>query len=244
MTRHERLLDNYEDALFALLMEEAMEEEGIKLLEENERLKNDPGAASFADLDKRCIQAMNRAFRKERLSNAGHTAYRVFRQVAVFVLAAAVLFTTAFAASETVRVATLNFISKAFFDHMEIRPGKANPPVSEGNPLDFEVGWLPEGFELLDSDKTSTSALEYYTKSTGGTMMVSADILNKGSFVAIDTENAEIENIIINGLQAQIITKDYINIVIYIEEYDCVISVTGVDVSRGNLIKVAENITF
>lgn len=75
-------------------------------------------------------------------------------------------------------------------------------------------------------------------------IMVSADILNGGSVIAVDTENAEIEKIIINGWEAQIITKDFINLVIYIEAYDCVVNVTGEDVSRENLIKVAENITF
>ena len=244
MTRHERLLDNYEDALFALLMEGSLEEEGVKLLEENERLKNDPGAASFADLDRRCIQTMNRAFRKERLSNVGHTAYRVFRQVAVFVLVAALLFTTAFAASEKVRVATLNFISETFFDHMEIRPGKANSPASEGDPLDFEVGWLPEGFELSSQKKGQSFLQQEFIHPNGGWINIALEMLTGSSVMFIDTEDAELENIRINGWNAQIITKDYINIVIYIDAYDCVMTVVGQNVSRENLLKVAENITF
>ena len=54
MTRHEELRDNYEDALFALLMDEFAEREGERLLEENERLKLDPDNVISDELDKRC----------------------------------------------------------------------------------------------------------------------------------------------------------------------------------------------
>ena len=39
MTNHERLTEQYEDALFALLMDSVAEEEGKQALELNERLK-------------------------------------------------------------------------------------------------------------------------------------------------------------------------------------------------------------
>ena len=44
MTRRENLRDQYEDALFALLMDDLAWQEGERLLELNERLKNDPDA--------------------------------------------------------------------------------------------------------------------------------------------------------------------------------------------------------
>lgn len=52
--RHEQLLENYEDALFSLFMERVAEEEGKRLLEENERLKHNPDAAVPKELDERC----------------------------------------------------------------------------------------------------------------------------------------------------------------------------------------------
>lgn len=39
MTKREKLLEQYEDALFSLLMDEFAESEGKAALEENERLK-------------------------------------------------------------------------------------------------------------------------------------------------------------------------------------------------------------
>ena len=42
MTKREKLLEQYEDALFSLLMDEFAESEGKAALEENARLKADP----------------------------------------------------------------------------------------------------------------------------------------------------------------------------------------------------------
>lgn len=41
-SRKDMLIENYEDATFALLMDNMMEADGEKWLEENERLKDDP----------------------------------------------------------------------------------------------------------------------------------------------------------------------------------------------------------
>lgn len=46
MTRHERLLENYEDAYFALLMEDVAQVEGSRLDQLNMELQNDPHTAS------------------------------------------------------------------------------------------------------------------------------------------------------------------------------------------------------
>ena len=56
MTRHEKLLENYEDALFALLMDEVAEQEGKRFLAENEQLKQNKKSAIPAEVDKRCLK--------------------------------------------------------------------------------------------------------------------------------------------------------------------------------------------
>ena len=50
----QQLLENYEDALFALLMDDFAEREGEKLKAENERLKQDPAAQPPEELDQKC----------------------------------------------------------------------------------------------------------------------------------------------------------------------------------------------
>ena len=60
MTRRERLLEQYEDAFFALMMEDVMVREGARLESWNRRLLEDPAAAVPESLDRRCLQAIAR----------------------------------------------------------------------------------------------------------------------------------------------------------------------------------------
>ena len=59
MTRHERLLENYEDAYFALLMEDVAQVEGARLDQLNMELQNDPHTAVPEELTKRCLRTIN-----------------------------------------------------------------------------------------------------------------------------------------------------------------------------------------
>ena len=58
MTQRERLVEQYEDALFALLMEDVMVREGERLEAWNRRLLEDPAAAVPESLDLRCRKAI------------------------------------------------------------------------------------------------------------------------------------------------------------------------------------------
>lgn len=88
MNRRDELRERYEDALFAFLMEDVIETEGKKMLEENERLKQDPLAAVPEAVDYRCIQTIKRGFAKERRHTVGRITYRVLNRVAMIAVIA------------------------------------------------------------------------------------------------------------------------------------------------------------
>ena len=110
MTQHERLLEEYEDAYFALLMEEVAKKEGERLEALNERLQNDPNAAVPESLDKRCLETIDRYFAKQQRRTSLRRVGKVLRLVAVIMGISVLLFTTAFALNENFRVATLNLM--------------------------------------------------------------------------------------------------------------------------------------
>ena len=70
MTRHERLLENYEDAYFALLMEDVAQMENARLDRFNTELQNDPHAAVPEGLTKRCLKTINAHFSNMRRSSS------------------------------------------------------------------------------------------------------------------------------------------------------------------------------
>ena len=71
MTNHERLTEQYEDALFALLMDSVAEEEGKQALELNERLKADPAAEVPESARRRCEATIRREFNRKRAKKLG-----------------------------------------------------------------------------------------------------------------------------------------------------------------------------
>lgn len=245
MTKHEQLMENYEDALLALLMEKEIEKEGEIFLKENDRLRNAAKLVTPADLDKKITRTINRAFRKQKVGKVRHFTNRVVRQAAIIALVVTLLFTTAFAASETVRAATRNFVSATFYDHMEIRLVEKDSVLPiESNSLDFEVGWLPDGFVISDSGSTWSNGWKVYTDPDGCDLGIEISLLSDAGVIAVDTEGAEIKEIRINGVDAKMIIKDYLQIVIPIDDRGQIIFVwsEGVHISAQNLVKIAESI--
>lgn len=64
MKSKEQLWEDYEDALFALLMDKVAEDEGARLYEENERLRRDPAAEVPPEFDRKSREAIIRAFQE------------------------------------------------------------------------------------------------------------------------------------------------------------------------------------
>lgn len=110
MNRHEQLRENYEDALFELLMEGVIEHEGKRIREEMEQLDNDPNFSVPPELDRRCLRTINKAERKKRVLRTSKKLYRVFSKFSVAAIIALALFTSAYAAIPAVRVSTLNLL--------------------------------------------------------------------------------------------------------------------------------------
>ena len=110
MTRRERLLEQYEDAYFALLMEDVMLQEGQRLEEWNQQLLEDPGAAVPESLARRCGSVMDQFASAQRRRSAFRRTGKALRVAAVIMAAASMLFTSTFAVSEDFRAATMNLM--------------------------------------------------------------------------------------------------------------------------------------
>ena len=117
MTRREKLQEQYEDALFALLMDDLAVEEGKKAYEENERLKADSSFEVPSESRKRCVETIARCCRKKQFQGISNRCYHAFSKVAVIPMLTIMLATTAFAASPTLRASAMNVLVESFEDH-------------------------------------------------------------------------------------------------------------------------------
>lgn len=228
MTRREQLREQYEDALFALLMDDFAWREGERLLEENERLKNDPGAAVPEDVMKRCRKVINQEFAKKTVSKAGRISWNVFKRIAIAACVSVLLFSVAFAASETVRVNTLNLLIDVCDRYTDYRFGGDTDEADTTGFSGYEVEWLPEGMTLTDQNIKSGNLCyvrKTYRGPNGEYLNIILDTLGEAGVLSVNTEDAAVEDITVNGWDASLITKDGFQLVIPFPETTQILSV-------------------
>lgn len=239
MTRREQLQEQYEEALFALLMDEVAVIEGQKALEENERIKNDPSARVPEEIDIHCRKLIERRFTSKTIRQVGHTTYIAFRRVAVVALVGAMLFGATFAASPTLRRNTLNLLIEVSDIDTSLRlrgtQESLAPTISS-----FIVGWIPEGFQLVSENRDRFSTGARYESENGGFIDIYLDYrgVENGVF-SIDTEDAAVQRVNINGNTALLIEKEQeFHIAWLDEERTCFIDIFAKGITEEEIIKI------
>lgn len=239
MTRREELLEQLEESVFALMMDEVAQEEGRKALEENERLKNDESFVVPKSTYRKGMTTIKQHFSQKNRGTTMRTVSKIVSKVAVIVLVLLLLFTTAFATIPEFRVKTLNLIVEVFDDRTRIEFGDGTP-AAQAEETGRIVGWVPEGFALVEQSKTKFTVRETYENLEGASVNV---YINRSTSIwEVDTENATIEDVLVNGCPAMIISKgNLVQFVCPVRESECVYYVKGEEVSEDIVMRVAES---
>lgn len=164
MTKQEMLYEQYNDALFRLLMHSVAQHQGQQYQEENQALKAQEGGPSET-AKRRCLRTISRQVRRGHARAAARTASRVLSKAAVVMLLVISCLTAAFAVSPVFRSDALRWAVATFGDHAEYRFNQTEGGVQYQG---IEVGWLPEGYELVESDAPDRVILRRYIKSSSG----------------------------------------------------------------------------
>ena len=244
IARREDLLEQLEETVFALMMEEVVRVEGRKALEENERLKADESFVVPEETYRKGLYTIKSHFSKNTKQTAMRTMSKLISRVAVIVLILLLLFTTAFATIPELRTKTLNLIMEVFDDRTRIEFGEVEQraSVSESE-SDHLVGWVPEGFELVDKGETEFTIRETYENLHGATIEVCISLA--APIWELDTENAAVEDTVVNGVSATMIFKrDTIQLVCPMVKSERVCYVKGAEVTEDIIIRVAESVVL
>ena len=258
MNRREKLQDAYEDALFALLMEDVIEEEGKRLADENERLKQDPAAAVPRELHEKCMKTIHRRFglkrQKETTKRKGWSFTQAVGKAAVVVVICMMLFTMAYAVSPELRTATLNLLIKVSDVNTILSvEGGEDPQVAYDTSKAAQDVYEQFGYripKLTDDFKQTDSLIAYNTTtlnyiSSSGSSVKFSFTKTRGGGYSVDTEGAQrVEDITVNGFDGLLISKDnWIRIVWTNPEHGSFVSVTGTAVSEDLLWRIVNAIS-
>lgn len=225
MANRETRKEQYEDALFALLMDEMAQEDGEDLLRLNEALKQDPHAAVPEAVQHRCEKVIGTAFSRRQFQTTGRRTARWFGRLLLAAILGILLFSAAFALSEDVRVATLNIVLEVMDDHTRITfeedpSGGAGQSSSAGQPdttsgleyhYNIALEWIPKGFELDcgNYEENGTSDYVVYRSQQDGMINVSVTPYSAGLTGSFSTEDCEKKEVTVQDHLATLyITND------------------------------------
>lgn len=244
MTKQEMLYEQYNDALFRLLMHSVAQHQGQQYQEENQALKAQEGGPSET-AKRRCLRTISRQVRRGHARAAARTASRVLSKAAVVMLLVISCLTAAFAVSPVFRSDALRWAVATFGDHAEYRFNQTEGGVQYQG---IEVGWLPEGYELVESRATNRTILRRNTKS-GADMKQRIDIRimdfsDEGVF-KIDTEADEVYQVLVQNTLATVIERDNsVQLIWMYPESNCIIMLCGDNISTETALRIAQSIVL
>ena len=242
MTQKEQLWENYEDAVFAILMDAVAEQEGEKGLQLMEELEHDPSAQVPEEVQRRAEKTIRKAFAAQSRRSARHVGFRMFQRIAVAVMLVILTAVCAFAAFPEMRVNVLNMIEQTFSDHTDFNVTSGDSDEYSSATFTIKPAWLPENFSLTDEGENNASVFSMYENGAGGVLFISENKATDLS-MAVDTENAEKQDIKIQDYQAKLIEKDNWRCILFlVPEKNMLVYIDAENVPTEQVIKVAENI--
>lgn len=244
MTKQEMLYEQYNDALFRLLMHSVAQHQGQQYQEENQALKAQEGGPSET-AKRRCLRTISRQVRRGHARAAARTASRVLSKAAVVMLLVISCLTAAFAVSPVFRSDALRWAVATFGDHAEYRFNQTEGGVQYQG---IEVGWLPEGYELVESDVTSVTMSRLYTKSdTNMEHRIKLQIIafDGDSIFKIDTEADQVYQVSVQNTLATVIQREgSIQITWMYPESNCIVMLYGDNISAETALRIAQNVVL
>lgn len=203
--KKQKLLEQYDDAAFALLMDEYAETEGARLMAEFEAAQAAGQVPEMpAELDEQC----RRMIRRDRAKKRGKQAARSFRKVAVKAAVAVLVFiglmTTVVMSVDALRVPVLNFFVE-YFDTFASISTEDHPEANNTDPLIALVDLIPMDYVQTFHSVNANSVCTAYENADGETICM--DIFSSGASMNIDTEDAECTEVFLGDYKALLIEK-------------------------------------
>lgn len=196
--------EHCEDALFVLLMEGLGQEQLQAEKERQDRLSGEEKTVT-EELDRRCLSMIRKHYGRERARKIGKTLWRTASRVAVVACLMVALFAVAFAASETVRVNTMNLMVKVTEEYMGFTFCGHEEAEDRGPSL--SVGWIPSGYTLTEKSLNKINASFEYVDDNENRLIISCTA-TAGMGVGFDIEDAVVENVTVDGHEGMLIEKD------------------------------------
>lgn len=203
MDAHEKLMDQYDDAAFALLMDRSAEEEGAELLRAFREASAADALPEYTDeLDQRCRDSIDREFGRQTRRVRFRRFARSAARAAIVVFAMIGLAGTLILSVEAWRAPFLDALIERHEEYSLYLFGEKEEPNTPvrvfesllGNEYTQVANTITEHMTLVTYENTQGNVAQLYITPTGGT-------------ASFDTEDALVSDIYVADFQAVLVEK-------------------------------------
>ena len=244
----EEILEQYEELKLKLAVIEYAEHLGKQIMEESEKIQDDPFYQPTPEEKNKFMAEMDKHYKAMQRQQYLRNIWRKTHKVALASSIVLLIFATTFFTVEAVRINVRNLFISAQKEYTEIRLRDQEPQDSEEKP---QITWegayapttVPAGFEIAKvTDGTNTKTIEY-KNATGGHIIFQQ--LGEDGGMNIDTEDAEVENIIIQGSEGLLVNKnELITLVWHNEDYLFLLMIYAAEIDNDAALAIADSVAL
>ncbi len=245
MRSREQLQEQYDDALFALLMEDTIDAEGNIFIAENERLKSDDHFMVPEQIDERSRKTIEQAFKANKRKTRKENRKQISKRTLAAVLAVVFIFGVSYFTVPEVKASTLSLVMKISDRATDLFFDKGNKVTIEVEHkyFPYSISYIPEGF-ICTNEFNGERLFSYEFAKEDNTIMIQLHHDTGNLVHRVDSEDADIlSEIQINDRNGIYIEKDS---TIYISLFDTknmnYIDVVCEGIDSDTVIEIAEGI--
>lgn len=239
----QELLDQYDDAAFALLMDEYAEEEGALLLKEfNEAMASGNVPEIPKNLDRKCRQVIQQNFAKQRNKDNAKKILRLTGKAAVYAFVLLFLSLTTILSVEALRVPFLNyFIQDQDRSSVITFTDQTVPPLNHdnGDPLE---GLLPDNYVQADFENNDGMIYSVYTDENGNFAMFNMSTAYGKYFY--DSEDTTYTNTHLLNFEAIYRNAEDLQMIWIDEERQIVYSFSATEMTESNFLEICNSLAL
>lgn len=240
----EKLQENYEDALLALLMDDFAQLEGERLHAENKKLQDDLSFELPVGMESRGLKAIRRAFRKNGIKSLTRASGKIVSRIAIVVLVFNIIFGVSFFTVEAFRQDVLNMALEYQETHTTVK--FIEESASESNAIGYTAKnlqqILPDTFVLETYEKAPDGEYALFLGPNNVRIIWNVDALT--ATANLDTEDAEYtDEITVSGYDGIAVEKSGVSTVLWGDTTTKQMYCISADMEIYNLINLVDSLT-
>lgn len=246
MDEREKLQERYDDAAFALMMDECAEADGEAFLAEFRAAAEAGDLPEIpADMDRLFRDTIKREFaareRKVRVKQLKRAAARV----AVAVFAVIGVLSTLVMSVDAWRAPIFSFLQKEYDEFMSIRfpepmEGISDVQVMRNVSVELFEGMLPDGYTKISETMTEDLTLVAYQNEEGRIAQI--NITPAGGTVKLDTEGAIVTEIFLSDYKAILMEEEGYCVFWHCEKADVLYTIQADALTKEEILEISRTI--